>query len=96
MAPKRKTAPKPEPFLRRVEEALLRVPAGRVVTYGQLALLAGRPRAARAVGMLMAQNPYGELLLQTLLIGEALGPALPGQLVDALDDRIHRHRPPFG
>lgn len=62
MAPKRKTAPKPEPFLRRVEEALLRVPAGRVVTYGQLALLAGRPRAARAVGMLMAQNPYGELL----------------------------------
>jgi len=29
------------------------VPAGRVVTYGQVALLAGRPGAARAVGAVL-------------------------------------------
>jgi methylated-DNA-protein-cysteine methyltransferase related protein len=34
----------------KVYEILRRVPHGRVVTYGQLALLAGSPRAARQVG----------------------------------------------
>lgn len=58
MEPKNPSEPS---FAQRVEEALLQVPPGRVVTYGGLALLAGRPRAARAVGMLMARNPYGEL-----------------------------------
>ena len=59
MEPKNPSEPS---FAQRVEEALLQVPPGRVVTYGGLALLARRPRAARAVGMLMARNPYGELL----------------------------------
>ena len=59
MEPKNPSEPS---FAQRVEEALLQVPPGRVVTYGGLALLAGRPRAARAVGMLMARNPDGELL----------------------------------
>ncbi len=36
---------------------LIRVPFGEVVTYGDLARLAGRPRAARAVGTAMAKNP---------------------------------------
>lgn len=31
---------------------------GKTVTYGQLAALAGSPRAARAVGMVMAKNRY--------------------------------------
>ena len=53
MEPKNPSEPS---FAQRVEEALLQVPPGRVVTYGGLALLAGRPRAARAVGMLMARN----------------------------------------
>lgn len=30
---------------------------GKVVTYGQLAKLAGKPKAARAVGMCMRTNP---------------------------------------
>jgi O-6-methylguanine DNA methyltransferase len=30
-----------------------RIPAGRVATYGDVAALAGRPRAARAVGNIM-------------------------------------------
>jgi O-6-methylguanine DNA methyltransferase len=32
------------------------IPKGKVATYGQLARLAGKPKAARAVGMLMAKN----------------------------------------
>lgn len=31
-----------------------RIPAGRIATYGQVALLAGRPRAARHVGFALA------------------------------------------
>jgi methylated-DNA-protein-cysteine methyltransferase-like protein len=36
-----------------------RVPAGRVVTYGQIATLLGAPRAARAVGGAMRRGPRG-------------------------------------
>ncbi len=32
-----------------------RIPRGRVVTYGQLAALVGKPRSARAVGRVMSQ-----------------------------------------
>ena len=34
----------------RVYAAVRRIPRGRVATYGQVALLAGTPRGARAVG----------------------------------------------
>jgi methylated-DNA-[protein]-cysteine S-methyltransferase len=44
-------------FNRRVLHELARVPYGEVVTYGQLATRAARPRAARAVGMVMNRNP---------------------------------------
>jgi O-6-methylguanine DNA methyltransferase len=46
-------------FTRRVVAAARRIPVGRVATYGDLAKLAGRPRAARAVGNIMreAQAP---------------------------------------
>jgi O-6-methylguanine DNA methyltransferase len=43
----------PGPFARRVLMLLRRVPAGCVVTYGDLARLAGRQGAARAVGNIM-------------------------------------------
>jgi methylated-DNA-protein-cysteine methyltransferase-like protein len=36
-----------------------RIPRGRVATYGQIAALAGRPRAARAVGHAMHDCPPG-------------------------------------
>jgi len=36
-----------------------RVPRGKVVTYGQVAALAGTPRAARAVGQAMRRCPGG-------------------------------------
>ena len=44
-------------FSRDVLIQLARVPYGEVTTYGRLAASAGRPRAARAVGMVMNRNP---------------------------------------
>jgi methylated-DNA-[protein]-cysteine S-methyltransferase len=47
------------PFTRRVLEALQAdVPQGRTVTYGELARLAGEGGKARAVGQVMARNPW--------------------------------------
>ena len=43
----------PLPFSRRVLFLVRRIPPGRVATYGDIASLAGRPRAARAVGNVM-------------------------------------------
>lgn len=43
-------------FRQRVYEIASKIPKGKVLTYGQLARLAGSPRAARAVGMCMSQN----------------------------------------
>lgn len=40
-------------FRERVLALLARIPPGRVATYGQLALLAGHPRAARQVGVML-------------------------------------------
>jgi methylated-DNA-protein-cysteine methyltransferase-like protein len=37
-------------FREQVEALVARIPHGRVMTYGQLAALCGRPRAARVVG----------------------------------------------
>ena len=41
----------------RVWQALLRVPAGALVTYEALAAAAGAPGAARAVGSAVGRNP---------------------------------------
>jgi O-6-methylguanine DNA methyltransferase len=40
-------------FTARVLAVVRRIPAGRVATYGDVAALAGKPRAARAVGNIM-------------------------------------------
>jgi len=45
------------PFQQRVLGALRQVPFGRTTTYGQLAVAAGVPRCARAVGRALASNP---------------------------------------
>jgi len=44
------------PFGRELAGALRAVPRGEVVTYGELAALAGRPGAARAAGTFCARN----------------------------------------
>jgi methylated-DNA-[protein]-cysteine S-methyltransferase len=46
------------PFALRVYRELNKIPCGQVVTYGELAVRAGSPGAARAVGGVMAKNPY--------------------------------------
>ena len=47
----------PNHFYEAVYAAVLRIPAGRVATYGQIALLAGSPRASRIVGGALHRNP---------------------------------------
>ena len=44
-------------FTEKIYELSRKIPKGKVATYGQLATLAGNPRAARAVGMAMRTNP---------------------------------------
>ena len=46
------------PFRRAVLEEAMRIPAGETRSYGWLAAKVGRPRAARAVGRVMATNPF--------------------------------------
>jgi len=45
------------PFQQKVLHELSKVPAGKVTTYTRLAVRAGRPKAARAVGNAMHTNP---------------------------------------
>jgi methylated-DNA-[protein]-cysteine S-methyltransferase len=44
------------PFAKAVSESVRRIPFGGTRSYGELAALVGRPRAARAVGGVMARN----------------------------------------
>lgn len=41
----------------RIYDVVRRIPAGKVATYGQVALLAGNPRWARVVGYALHVNP---------------------------------------
>lgn len=50
------------PFYRSLAAAARAVPRGEVVTYGELAALAGRPNAARAAGTFCAQNRIGVIV----------------------------------
>lgn len=49
-------------FSDRVYEIVSKIPKGKVATYGQIAALAGNPRAARAVGLLMKKNPNAPIV----------------------------------
>ena len=44
-------------FKTKVYKICRSIPKGKVATYGQLAKLAGKPKAARAVGTFMKNNP---------------------------------------
>lgn len=45
-------------FQKRVTSACRQIPWGETLTYGQIATIAGSPRASRAVGTVMANNRY--------------------------------------
>lgn len=49
-------------FQIKVWEALLTIPSGALVSYGSLAQRVGAPRAARAVGTALGQNPVAFLI----------------------------------
>jgi AraC family transcriptional regulator, regulatory protein of adaptative response / methylated-DNA-[protein]-cysteine methyltransferase len=53
---------KGSPFQVQVWKALLAIPEGKVVSYRDLAQLAGAPGASRAVGTALAMNPIGYLI----------------------------------
>ncbi|WP_426149852.1 MGMT family protein [Pseudomonas sp. DC3000-4b1] len=56
------TEPLPDPRRQALYSTLAAVPTGRVVTYGELAQLAGLGRAARWVGRQLSQLPAGSTL----------------------------------
>lgn len=45
-------------FRDKVYEVVAKIPKGSVMTYKQVAIAAGKPKAARAVGYFMKTNPY--------------------------------------
>lgn len=63
------------PFQDRVLTAAASIPAGEVRTYGQVAVLAGNPKAARATGRALGANPIPIVL--------------PCHRVVAADGRLH-------
>ena len=52
----------PDTFQQRIWQIVAAIPAGRVTTYGDVALLAGSPRAARQVGGVLSRLPEGTTL----------------------------------
>lgn len=61
-------------FERRVLAIVTRIPIGRVTTYGEVARLAGHPRAARAVGNILREAsqpglPYHRVIAAGGLLG---------------------------
>ncbi len=57
-----KPIPQGTEFQTRVWSATAAIPFGTTVTYGELAEMAGKPRAARAVGTAMKRNPLPILI----------------------------------
>jgi methylated-DNA-[protein]-cysteine S-methyltransferase len=57
------------PFTAHVLEELALVPYGQTATYGELAGRVGRPRAARAIGMIMNHNPIPIVLPCHRIVG---------------------------
>jgi len=46
------------PFAKKVYKAVSNIPLGEVRTYKWVALKAGKPKAVRAVGQILKNNPY--------------------------------------
>jgi methylated-DNA-protein-cysteine methyltransferase related protein len=50
------------PFYKKVYEIVKQIPVGKVLTYQDVARLAGSPGASRAVGTAMKNNPDNEVV----------------------------------
>ena len=51
----------------KIHEIILKIPKGKVATYGQVAALAGKPRAARTVGWALNSDKSPELPWQRVI-----------------------------
>ena len=67
-------------FYQSVYQITARIPAGAVATYGQIAFLAGSPRASRIVGGAMARAPEG-LPCHRVIYGD--GPGVQRMLLES-------------
>jgi methylated-DNA-protein-cysteine methyltransferase related protein len=70
-------APAETPFTREVKKVLRAVPRGRVVTYGQVAALAGREGAARGVAWILHSSAEAAGLPWHRVIGAGGAISLP-------------------
>jgi methylated-DNA-protein-cysteine methyltransferase-like protein len=70
-------AAKETPFTREVKRVLRSVPRGRVVTYGQVAALAGRERGARGVAWILHSSAVSAGLPWHRVVGGAGAISLP-------------------
>jgi methylated-DNA-[protein]-cysteine S-methyltransferase len=67
-------------FERQISALVQSIPRGETVTYGDVAERAGRPGAARAVGQVMARNPFAILVpCHRVVAKEGLGGFAWGQ-----------------
>jgi O-6-methylguanine DNA methyltransferase len=88
----------PSAFERAVLRVVSRIPVGRVATYGDVARLAGRPRAARAVGNMLRRAsrsglPYHRVVAAGGWVGGYGGaPSLKSSLLAAEGLLIRRQR----
>lgn len=85
------------PFERRVLTVVSRIPSGRVITYGDVARLAGRPGAARAVGNIMRWSnrpglPYHRVVAAGGALGGYSSPSLKRSLLLAEGLTVTRSR----
>lgn len=72
-------------FRNRVYKVVSQIPKGKIATYGQIARLAGNSKAARAVGILMKNNPYAPEVPCHRVVGfdgRLIGYSGPGGLAD--------------
>lgn len=65
-------------FYNRVYEIVKQIPKGKVATYGQVAFLAGNPRASRAVGYALHRNPQPGTVIPCHRVVNREGRVAPG------------------
>ena len=69
-------------FFEKIYMLVADIPPGKVMTYGQIALVLGRPRAAKSVGTAMRLTP-GRLALPCHRVVNAQGGLAPGDVFGA-------------
>ncbi len=78
-------------FTQKVYDVVKKIPKGKVLTYQEVAQLAGSPRAARAVGTAMKNNPDRSIVPCHRVVGSGgtmNGYAFGGEVGDEIDFRL--------